>query len=110
MDKKIYIAGPITSRLSTYKAEFMSAEKRLRNMGYSLIMNPAVLPLGFEYEDYMNITAAMLKACDIIVLLEGWETSDGCQRECALAKELDKTILVGLNEAEELIEGKLCTL
>lgn len=109
-NKRIFLSGGITG-IPRYKEIFQKAEEELRSMGYKNIMNPAVLPEdGFEYESYLNITKAMLEACDVVVFLPGWEKSTGAQTERVLAIERDMVTLYGLDEARDFIEGDLCTL
>ena len=90
--KRVYIAGKITGD-PNYREKFAKAEKELRDMGYTLIMNPAVLPEGFTWDDYMNITLAMLSACNTIYLIDGWEDSRGAQIEAGYAESWKYTTL-----------------
>ena len=81
--KKIYIAGKITDN-PDYKTHFARAEKRLTEN--HTVMNPAVLPLGFDYEDYMKICFAMIDVCDAVYMLDNWQDSPGAIREYEYAK------------------------
>lgn len=87
---KIFISGGITG-CPDYKDYFAKAEQILQKMG-ATVMNPAVLPEGFEWGDYMRITIAMLKPCDAIALLPGWENSKGAQCEYDLSITTGKAI------------------
>lgn len=89
---KIYLFGPITGHESTYRAAFGQAAERLRTKGLT-VLNPADLPDGLDYEDYMHIGLAMLAVCDAIYLLPGWEDSSGAKRELAAASEAGKMIM-----------------
>jgi len=80
---KIYIAGKITDN-PDYKTHFARAEKRLAEN--HTVMNPAVLPLGFDYEDYMRICFAMIDVCDAVYMLDNWRDSPGAIREYEYAK------------------------
>lgn len=73
---KIYIAGKITGD-PEYKAKFAVAEKRLRSVPENVVLNPAALPTGLEYVDYMNICYAMLNVADKAVFLPDYRYSDG---------------------------------
>ena len=81
---KVYIAGKITG-LENYQQKFRAAQDRLEARGYS-VMNPAVLPLGFDYEDYMRICFAMIDVCDAVYMLDNWRDSPGAIREYEYAK------------------------
>jgi len=87
---KIYIAGKITG-LDNYKEEFEKAERMLKESGHS-VMNPAVLPDGFEYEEYMQICFAMIDVCDTMYLLSNWEDSSGAKREHIRAFDNEKLL------------------
>ena len=77
--QKIFISGKITGD-PNYREKFEKAEKELTAQGY-LVMNPAVFPEGFTWEEYMKITLTMLSVCDIIYLLPDWNESRGAQEE-----------------------------
>ena len=79
MKKSIYIFGKITGD-PDYKEKFNKVEKMLVKKGFA-VMNPAILPEGFEYENYMHICFAMIDVCDYMYALEGWEDSPGATRE-----------------------------
>ena len=70
----IYLAGKITGN-PNYKEDFEAAERALTEAGES-VMNPAILPFGWGYDSYIEITLAMLGECDVI-----WTDSPGARRE-----------------------------
>lgn len=80
----IYIAGPMTGYKKYNKAAFKSVEKFLEATGEYHVLNPArVKPIkGYKsYRDYWHINKAMLRAADVIYMLDGWEDSRGACRE-----------------------------
>lgn len=81
---KVFLSGPVTSRLDTYQAEFEEAARIVREAGH-LPLNPAALPIGMEQRDYMRITLAMLDSADLILQLPGWGKSAGAVAEYAVA-------------------------
>ena len=87
---KIYIAGKITGD-DNYKNKFQKAQRRLEKMGH-IVMNPAILPEGFEHEEYMKICKAMIDCCDSICLLPDWQDSNGACMEKLYAYEQKKGI------------------
>lgn len=77
---KIFISGPISKRMDTYKAEFEAAAETISRIGY-IPLNPAILPTGMTQADYMRITLAMLQSADAIMMLPGWDESAGARLE-----------------------------
>lgn len=90
--KKAYIAGKITGD-DGYKAKFNAAEKVLTDSGY-LVMNPAILPLGFSHGDYLHICLAMVDIVDVVFLLPDWESSTGAKIEKHRAEQIGKEVVL----------------
>ena len=76
---KIYIAGKITGD-SEYKKKFYDAECALIDKGHT-VMNPAILPAGFEWGEYMAICLQMQSVCDGTLFLPDWKDSQGARLE-----------------------------
>ncbi|WP_153446897.1 DUF4406 domain-containing protein [Vibrio algicola] len=90
---KLYLAGPMSGYENDNKFEFYVTALELRAQYRDhIIINPAVLPSGLEQHEYMDICCAMVRACEGIVLLEGWECSLGATAEYYLAKKLGKKV------------------
>ncbi|MFV0576080.1 MAG: DUF4406 domain-containing protein [Vibrio sp.] len=89
--KKIYIAGPMGGLPDENRKTFHTADVLFSNMGYS-VLNPALLPDGLEQHEYMDICLAMVRSCDSVFMLPGWEDSLGAQAEYHLAKKLGKYV------------------
>lgn len=81
---KVFLSGPISSRLETYKAEFDDAARIVSEAGH-LPLNPATLPIGMENRDYMRICLAMLDSADPLLQLPGWGKSAGAIAERTVA-------------------------
>lgn len=81
---KVFLSGPISSRLETYKAEFDDAARIVSEAGH-LPLNPATLPIGMENRDYMRICLAMLDSADLLLQLPGWGKSAGVIAERTVA-------------------------
>jgi hypothetical protein len=89
---KIYIAGKITGD-DDYKNKFERYEWLLSMQGHT-VMNPSILPEGFEYEQYIHICEAMIDCCDAVALLPDWRESKGAMYEKDYAENKCKVLLV----------------
>ena len=78
--KKVYIAGPMTGIPEFNRPAFYAAEEYLKGHG-AKVMNPAILPDGWEHRSYMNIAIPMMMECDAVALLPGWQESAGARVE-----------------------------
>ena len=90
---KVYISGGITG-IENYKKPFEKAEKALIEAGHA-VLNPAILPPGFEYEEYIHVCLAMIDVCDAVYLLSNWEKSVGAMMEKRYAEKCGKAIMYG---------------
>ena len=89
--KVVYVAGKITGN-PRYREQFANAQMVLEHMGY-VVLNPATLPSGMEYEQYMNIDTAMLMEADTVCFLPNWKDSPGARKEKMLADKNKKRVL-----------------
>lgn len=106
MLQKLYLSGKITGD-QNYKTKFGSAAGELRKKGFA-VMNPAMLPDGFDYDDYMHVCKAMIERCEAIVLLPDWTESDGAKMEVGHAVANRKRVY-SLKEALSIyrvVDGK----
>lgn len=92
-----YIAGPITG-VPDYAKPFNDAAAKLRQSGCQ-VLNPVELPAGMTEAAYMDICLAYVRHCDAIVMLPGWEDSDGATCERALAIKCGKLRFYGVVDA-----------
>ena len=85
---KVYISGPI-SGTDDYMERFAEAQKDLEARGYEVV-NPALinsyLPISTIWDQYMDVSLALLSICDAFYMLPGWEKSRGASLEYAVAK------------------------
>ena len=90
--KKASIAGKITGH-PDYRAKFARAVAYLEGRGYA-VMSPAVMPMGFDYEDYMSICFTMMWICrgGVAFFLPDWPNSPGAIRERNNAIKTSMTI------------------
>lgn len=96
MDRRIYIAGPISIDPINFKENFDNAEAYLKGKYNCEIFNPARNEEGpnLSYRDCMTIDITyILDRATTIALLPGWEYSPGAFAEQALAKALKLEII-----------------
>lgn len=86
-----YIAGPISNCLKTYQKAFHDVSQPLRDAGHS-VLDPSLLPPGLSQGQYMQICLPMVAVADELIMLPGWEQSEGAYIEFCLAKKSGKTI------------------
>jgi len=87
---KVYVAGKITGN-ENYKDEFSDAECYLNKQGMA-VLNPALMPEGFEQAEYLHICTAMIDVCDAVYFLPTWINSKGSHYEMGYAKGKGKVI------------------
>lgn len=85
----VYLSGRMSGLPDFGKGNFFRAEGILKRMGIS-VLNPAILPDGWNWEEYMNTAYRTLKKVkpDYIVMLPGWRNSAGATQEYCWALEL----------------------
>lgn len=101
---KIYISGKI-SGTDDYKERFEAAAECIRNIGF-IPVNPvdldAILPgSATSWEQYMQADMGLLRACEAVYLIPGWEESTGARIEKMEAERLRKPIFKSFAEIEE---------
>ena len=85
---RIYISGPITG-VENFREIFLKKQLELEKLGNEVV-NPSLLylimPSSSTWQEYMDICIPLLKLCDKITMLKGYENSRGsCEElECAL--------------------------
>ena len=97
----IFLSGPITangtaSRLTVWRNRMRLRyyARRLRHrLPRPVVLNPAILPLGMAYSDYMTICRAMIDRCDAVVLAPGWEQSAGSRQEATYAANTGRGVV-----------------
>lgn len=70
---------------------FNMVAAELTEQGHS-VLNPATLPDGLSQGQYMQICLPMVAVADELVMLPGWEQSEGAYIEFLTAKKPGKTI------------------
>lgn len=90
--KTVYLSGKITGD-PDFKRKFKEWEMHVFSLGAGKVLNPARLPEGWEYNEYMEHCMIMVRRCEVIALLPCWRASMGAQAESAYAYSLGKTVI-----------------
>lgn len=96
---KFYVSGPITGMKDLNKASFDAEEKRLRALGFDVFNPQSIKPpkLSLDgralWQYYMRECVKNIPDRDTIVMLPGWQASDGANEERRIA------IMLGLHVA-----------
>lgn len=94
----IYLSGPVTGT-TDFKDRFDFGEakvhQKFRDKGRAI--NPVKiaeqLPESISYEAIMQICFDTIKACDVILMMPGWEDSKGCNQEYGYAIGIGKEVV-----------------
>ena len=105
--KVIYVAGAFRAKTqwgimqNVRKAE--DASLKLWKLGYAVIC-PHTMTQHFQNECpdeiWLDGCLELLRRCDAIYLVEGWQDSEGSLEECELAQELG-LVIIGNKESEQ---------
>lgn len=87
----IYIAGPMSGIKDHNRPLFNMVSAELTEQGHG-VLNPATLPDDLSQGQYMQICLPMVEVAHELVMLPGWEQSEGAYIEFLLAKKSGKTI------------------
>lgn len=105
---KVYISGPMEG-VADYLDNFQVAEETILKLGHDVVnpakLDKAVKGVGLSREDYLDLDLELLKWCDAIVMLDGWQQSRGCNREYGYAIGRDMSIIAYKSFVEILQKG-----
>jgi len=97
--KTVYISGAISSD-PNFVQKFQDASQVVVSAGASRCLNPASLPDGWHYDEYMEHCMLMVRRADVLVMLPCWVESPGAKAERAYAESLRRPVLE-LSELED---------
>lgn len=84
---RVYISGAMTG-VPGYERAFAKAEEELRAKGHDAV-NPArladIVHTDMSSEEWLSVDLALLRVCDAIYMLKGWQDSRGANRELGFA-------------------------
>nr|WP_072513803.1 DUF4406 domain-containing protein [Ndongobacter massiliensis] len=84
---KVYIAGPMTGIKNYNREAFFEVGERVAELGHTPV-HTANMEDGLYYETYIHEGLARLSTCDAMLLLPGYEKSNGvCLHELPYARQ-----------------------
>ena len=92
---RVYISGPMQGH-DDYIEQFRKREDMLRVKGHDAV-NPAklsdIIKSDMKTEDWLSIDLSLIRVCDAIYMMEGWQDSKGANREYGFALGLGLKII-----------------
>ncbi|MGL5285661.1 MAG: DUF4406 domain-containing protein [Aeromonas sp.] len=88
----VYIAGPMAGLPNYNRPAFHAVATALTDEGFA-VLNPATLPDGLSEGQYMQICCQMVHVSDRVMVLPGWEKSEGARIEVQLAQKAGKIVM-----------------
>ena len=107
-DFVVYLAGPMSGYEDYNFPAFNAAAEKLRSMGF-VVINPAETAGGcatLPRASYFRYDFSVINAlCDAIVVLPGWDQSQGAQAESIITTEIGLPIY--LYDEEKGLGGRV---
>lgn len=82
---RVYISGPMVGK--DYKNRFAMAAVALEQGGNVAISAAKIATPHMTHEQYQEATRELMDACDVILMLDGWQNVMECNVEMARAME-----------------------
>ncbi len=106
---RVYIAGPMRGYPQMNRPTFTAAEVIILALGDRFeVENPARCPDmdGWGTEEYMARDLPLLRQCQWVALLPGWQRSEGARREfaCAVAHGIPTVAITELERALDAVQ------
>lgn len=95
--KKVYISGPMTGIEDLNRADFTWAAKMVQVFGMQPVNPHDVCDPSWDWHQCMRADIKALCDCDAILLLPGWEKSNGAQLELHIAHRLGLRVITDLD-------------
>lgn len=105
MTRTVYISGPITGIPDLNRFAFSFVEGCIRARGLTPVNPHTLCDPSLSWSQCMRADIAALCACDAILLLPGWERSNGAQLEVHVAHRLGIEVLTDLDALKQYAES-----
>lgn len=91
--KSVYISGPMTGISDLNRPAFAWAEAQVIAAGLTPINPHTLCDPSWDWQKCMRADVVALCACDALLLLPGWQNSNGAQLELHIAHRLGLVVL-----------------
>lgn len=105
MTRTVYISGPMTGIPDHNRDAFAFAEGRIRAYRMKPVNPYFLCDPSWDWSKCMRADIAALCACDALVLLPGWERSNGAQLEVHIAHRLGIEVLPDFDALRQYAQG-----
>lgn len=95
---RIYISGPVTGMPDLNREAFAKAEVKWTDRLMEVCNPHKIVPPGSDLSTAMDICIDEIARCDLIYMLDGWQSSIGARIEKKIAEILNLGVIY---EAEE---------
>ena len=102
----VYISGPYSGKISENIQKARTVAIQVWEAGY-MVFCPHLNTIHFEndckcvYEDYLAGDIEIINRCNAVLMVEGWEGSNGATQEYNYAKAYGLPIFYSLAEMED---------
>ena len=84
---KLFLCGPMSSLPENNYPAFNAVAAEQRARGHE-VFNPAENPARETWAGYMRLSIPQMLQCDSLLMLPGWEKSEGATLERQIARKL----------------------
>lgn len=88
-----YLSGPMTGLPDLNYPAFHAAAAALRSIGINVVSPAEIAEASADWASCMRADLAALCGCDAVILMPGWETSQGAHLELHIAHRIGLRIL-----------------
>lgn len=102
--KSVYISGPMTGLPDLNREAFAWAEALVSMRGLTPVNPHTLCDPSWDWNRCMRADVKALCACDALLLLPGWERSNGAQLELHIAHRLGLVVLTDADALRQYAE------
>lgn len=105
MTRTVYISGPMTGLPDLNRDAFAWAEAQVIAAGLTPVNPHTLCDPSWDWSRCMRADVTALCACDALLLLPGWQNSNGAQLELHIAHRLGIHVLTDAGALRQITGG-----